>query len=227
MTRGGKVGRWEGVCRQEPGRDAGARAGAGRAGGAAGGSPGCLPGPGLSGSCRNRVEREEDGEPVSSRPGGGSASLPGQRGARRAAAAPCLSVPARWSGAARRWQRSRAPRPAGHPQMPLGNPQRGGGDRGPSCSPPASFVLLSPFPSGAFSRPPVSVPLRTLGAGRGNAALAVGGLGRMGLPALGALAQPRRVTSCARCQAEPGRARRCSPAPPGPSGLHRPARRAW
>lgn len=61
------------------------------------------PEPGLLGSCRNRVEREEDGELVSSRPGGGSGSLPGRaRGAPReaAAAVPQFLPMVKWSGPA-------------------------------------------------------------------------------------------------------------------------------
>ncbi|XP_041871293.1 BLOC-1-related complex subunit 6-like [Corvus kubaryi] len=98
--------------------------------------------------------------------------------------------------------------------MPPGTPHRGGGDRGPSCSPPAGFALLSPFPSGAFSRPPVSVPLRLCARwAQGEETPPAGGRPGAGmLPGTSPCSLPAR-----------SRAR----APPGPSGAHRSARRAW
>lgn len=90
LTRGGKV--CAGVNRartRERGPEPAAGAGAGRAGGAGRREAlAACPEPGLLGSCRNRVEREEDGELVSSRPRRGGAFLsPGERGAPHEAAA--------------------------------------------------------------------------------------------------------------------------------------------
>lgn len=216
------------------------------------------PEPGLLGSCRNRVEREEAGELVSSRPqwggafpfpgglAGGCAQTTGYRAAPRLPL--CLSFP-RWGIACRAsqcWQHGQAPRQGAEPCVPLRTLCRGGGGRGPSCSPPAGFFSLSPFPSGAFFHSPgvsVAAPVHTPVRGerkrhrcRGRA-----GVRRTGLPAVVASARLNRATSCAwsRAGARPGARMlpstspcplpaRCSArAPPGPSGAGRSARRAW